>query len=112
LLDSKPEKHSEPDTFVYDPRNPVPTAGGAVCCNPAIFPWGPKDQRSVEKRKDVLVYSSAPLVADTEVTGPIKLVLHAASSAMDTDFTAKLVDVFPDGSARNLTDGILRVRYR
>jgi len=112
LLDRKPDKVPEPDSFVYDPRNPVPTMGGAVCCDPVIFPWGPKDQRLVEKRKDVLVYSTDPLTTDTEVTGPVKLVLYAASSATDTDFTAKVVDVFPDGTARNLTDGILRTRYR
>jgi len=112
LLDTKAHKQSDPDTFVYDPRNPVPTTGGAVCCEPTIFPWGPKDQRNVEKRKDVLTWSTPPLLADTEVTGPIKLVLHIASTATDTDFTAKLVDVFPDGTARNLTDGILRTRYR
>ncbi len=83
------------------------------CCDPGVvFPWGPKDQRVVEKRRDVLVYSTPPLVTDTEVTGPVRLVLYAGSSAPDTDFTAKLVDVFPDGSARNLTDGILRARYR
>jgi putative CocE/NonD family hydrolase len=100
------------DRYVYDPRNPVPTVGGAVCCNPKIFPWGPIDQRSVERRKDVLVYSSAPLKTDLEVTGPIRVILYASSTAPDTDFTAKLVDVFPDNSARNLTDGILRLRYR
>ena len=113
-LGGKPDRDSQstPDTFVYDPRNPVPTTGGAICCNPKIFPWGPMDQRSVEKRPDVLTYSTAPLAADTEVTGPIKVVLYASSNAPDTDFTAKLVDVFPDGLARNLTDGILRVRYR
>jgi uncharacterized protein len=93
-------------------RNPVPTHGGAVCCDPKIPPWGPMDQRPVEKRKDVLVYSSAPLKQDLEVTGPVRVVLYAATSAADTDFTAKLVDVFPDGEARNLTDGILRIRYR
>jgi putative CocE/NonD family hydrolase len=70
------------------------------------------DQRAVEARRDVLSYSSAPLSADTEVTGPIRAQLSVASSAMDTDFTVKLVDVFPNGEARNLTDGILRVRYR
>ena len=86
--------------------------GGAVCCDPKIFPWGPMDQRPVEKRKDVLVYTSAPLKQDLEVTGPIRVVLYASTSAPDTDFTAKLVDVFPNGEARNLTDGILRVRYR
>jgi len=111
-LGNKPDPHSAPDTFVYDPRNPVPTTGGAVCCDPRVFPWGPLDQRQVEKRRDVLVYSTAPLASATEVTGPVKVVLHVASSAPDTDFTAKLVDVFPDGSARNLTDGILRMRYR
>ncbi len=100
------------DSFTYDPRNPVPTLGGAVCCDPKIFPWGPIDQRPVEKRKDVLVYTSAPLKQDLEVTGPIRVVLYASTSALDTDFTAKLVDVFPNGEARNLTDGILRVRYR
>jgi putative CocE/NonD family hydrolase len=110
--DERAHKHSDPDVFVYDPRNPAPTAGGAVCCDPLKFPWGPKDQRAVEKRADVLAFTTAPLLSDTEVTGPIKLVLYAASSAPDTDFTAKLVDVFPDGTARNLTDGILRVRYR
>jgi putative CocE/NonD family hydrolase len=111
-LGNKPDPHAAPDTFVYDPRNPVPTMGGAVCCNPRVFPWGPLDQRLVEKRRDVLMYSTAPLASAMEVTGPVKVVLHVASSAPDTDFTAKLVDVFPDGTARNLTDGILRMRYR
>ena len=111
-LGDKPDSHATPETYVYDPRNPVPTTGGAVCCNPRIFPWGPLDQRQVEKRRDVLVYSTEPLTSPTEVTGPVKVVLYASSSAPDTDFTAKLVDVFPDGTARNLTDGILRARYR
>jgi uncharacterized protein len=119
LLQWKPERSRTPadssftaDSFTFDPRNPVPTLGGAVCCDPKIFPWGPIDQRPIEKRKDVLVYSSAPMKQDLEVTGPIRVVLYASTSALDTDFTAKLVDVFPDGEARNLTDGILRVRYR
>jgi len=117
VLQPKPERANTPsqflsDQFAYDPRNPVPTNGGAVCCDPKIFPWGPMDQRPVEKRKDVLVYSSAPLKQDLEVTGPIRVVLYASTSARDTDFTAKLVDVFPNGEARNLTDGILRIRYR
>lgn len=102
----------EPDQFTYDPRNPVPTRGGAVCCDPKVFPWGPLDQRDVEQREDVLVYSSPPLKQDLEVTGPIRAVLWVSSSAPDTDFTAKLVDVAPDGFARNLTDGILRLRFR
>ncbi|MBV9771606.1 MAG: CocE/NonD family hydrolase [Bryobacterales bacterium] len=100
------------DSFTYDPRNPVATRGGAVCCNPKIFPWGPIDQRPVEKRNDVLVYTSAPLKQDLEVTGAIRVVLYVSTSAKDTDFTAKLVDVFPNGEARNLSDGILRLRYR
>jgi uncharacterized protein len=101
-----------PDRYQFDPRDPVPTVGGAVCCNPAIFPWGPKDQRKVERRKDVLVYTSKPLRQDLEVLGTVQVVLYVATSAKDTDFTAKLVDVAPDGGARNLTDGILRLRYR
>ena len=100
------------DQFVFDPLAPVPTRGGAVCCNPKVFPWGPLDQRTVEARKDVLVYSTKPLKRDLEVVGPVQLVLYVSTSARDTDFTAKLVDVFPDGRARNLTDGILRLRYR
>ena len=101
-----------PDQFTYDPLKPVPTMGGAVCCNPQIFPWGPMDQRPVEKRRDVLVYTSAALAQDMEVTGDVHVVLRASSDTPDTDFTAKLVDVFPSGEARNLTDGILRARYR
>jgi uncharacterized protein len=100
------------DSFVYDPLHPVPTMGGSVCCNPRIFPWGPMDQRPIERRRDLLVYSTAPLSSDTEITGPVKVVLNVSSTASDTDFTAKLVDVYPDGRALNLTDGILRARYR
>lgn len=100
------------DAFTYDPRHPVPTMGGAVCCNPKIFPYGPMDQRPVEIRDDVLVYTSAPLKQDLEVTGPIRAGIYVSTTAPDTDFTVKLVDVFPDGHARNLCDGILRLRYR
>jgi len=114
--DGKLEMHAPggpaPDRFVFDPNSPAPTMGGAVCCNPKVFPWGPMDQRTVEKRRDVLVYTTAPLKKDMEVIGPVRVVLYASTSAGDTDFTAKLVDVFPDGRAQNLTDGILRVRYR
>jgi putative CocE/NonD family hydrolase len=73
---------------------------------------GPVDQQEVEQRKDVLVYTSEPLVTDLEVIGPVKVVLFAASNARDTDWTAKLVDVEPDGRAFNLCDGIIRARYR
>ena len=103
---------SAADRFVFDPHNPVPTTGGAACCNPKVFPWGPKDQRAVEQRPDVLVYTTPPLRRDLQVVGAIKVVLYAATSARDTDFTAKLVDVFPNGRAQILTDGILRLRYR
>jgi putative CocE/NonD family hydrolase len=105
-------RRQKPDQFVYDPRDPVPTEGGAVCCNPNVLPWGPRDQRAVEERRDVLVYTSAPLKRELEVTGPVRVVLYVSTSQPDTDFTAKLVDVFPNGEARILTDGILRLRYR
>jgi putative CocE/NonD family hydrolase len=97
-----------PDRFVYDPDNPVPTCGG----NTLIIPMGVQDQRQVEERQDVLVYTSEPLTTALEVTGPLSVQLYAASSAPDTDFTAKLADVRPDGYAQNLADGILRARYR
>jgi putative CocE/NonD family hydrolase len=100
------------DNYVYDPANPVPTVGGPLCCDPAHLPGGPRNQKEVEARSDVLVYSTPPLEQDTEVTGPITLDLFANSSAVDTDFTAKLVDVWPNGFAQNLTEGILRARYR
>ena len=99
-------------TYVYDPGDPAPTIGGLLCCDGTHMPPGPRDQRPVEARDDVLVYSTPPLAADMEVTGPVTLELYAKSSAVDTDFTAKLVDVWPNGFAQNLTDGILRARYR
>jgi putative CocE/NonD family hydrolase len=101
-----------PDHYLYDPRDPVPTRGGALCCWQGSVPGGAFDQRPVEARRDVLVYSTAPLTEAVEVTGPVTMKLWAASSAPDTDFTAKLVDVDPSGFARNLTDGIVRARYR
>jgi putative CocE/NonD family hydrolase len=100
------------DSYVYDPDNPVPTVGGPLCCDGTHLAAGPRDQREVEKRADVLVYSTPPLDRDVEVTGPVSLELYAKSSAVDTDFTAKLVDVWPDGFAQNLTEGILRARFR
>jgi len=102
---------SEPaDTFVYDPANPVPTIGGNVSMRPPSS--GPYDQRSIERRDDVLVYSTPPLADDVEVTGPVTIELHAASDAADTDFTGKLVDVWPSGYAQILLEGVLRARYR
>jgi len=99
------------DQYDYDPANPVVTHGGAVLMTPE-FPAGPYDQRPTESRADVQVYTTPPLEQDTEVTGPITVHLWATSSAPDTDFIARLVDVHPDGYAQNLTDGIIRARYR
>jgi uncharacterized protein len=99
------------DNYQYDPRTPVPTAGGPLCCD-GHQPGGAHDQQDVEKLRQVLVYSTQPFSSDTEVTGPVSVELYASSSAVDTDFTAKLVDVDPSGFARNLTEGIVRARYR
>jgi len=104
--------HEVEDQFVYDPANPVPTIGGPLCCEPQRWPAGPRDQRPAEARNDVLVYSTPPMAEDVEVTGPILLELYAKSSAVDTDFTAKLVDVWPNGYVQNLTEGIIRARFR
>jgi putative CocE/NonD family hydrolase len=98
------------DTYTYDPASPVPTLGGNVCCT--SVPYGMHDHQKVEARDDVLIYSTPALTEAVEVTGPITLKLFAASSARDTDWVARLVDVYPDGRAMNLQDGILRARYR
>ncbi|MCL5998615.1 MAG: CocE/NonD family hydrolase [Chloroflexi bacterium] len=100
------------DTYVYDPRHPVQTRGGGLCCSQTALPAGAYDQREIEARPDVLVYTTAPLERDVEVTGPLQVHLWAATSARDTDFTAKLVDVGPCGYARNVQDGIIRARCR
>jgi putative CocE/NonD family hydrolase len=94
------------DRFTYNPASPVPT--GAF----GAYSRAPGDRRKVQERADVLVYTSAPMTAPLEVTGPVRLVLWASSSAPDTDFTAAISDVHPDGTARALTDGIVRARYR
>lgn len=108
-LSTVPPGAEEPaDTYIYDPRDPAPTLRG----NTLMIPHGVADQRPAESRPDVLVYTSEPLARDLEITGPIKVQLFAASSAPDTDFTAKLVLVRPDGYAQNLQDGIIRARYR
>ncbi len=114
LLTWEPPGDEPPDQYCYDPRDPTPTCGGATLFPGALSAVnaGPRDQRQVELRPDVLVYSSPPLEQPLEVIGPVRLVLFVASSAHDTDFTGKLVDVFPDGRAIILTDGILRARYR
>lgn len=124
-LSLQPPENEPEDTYRYDPSYPVPTFGGALQhleCRaeteastvilPAEYSAGPRDQLIVEKRKDVLCYTTNPLEASLEVTGPIQLVLYISSSAVDTDFTGKLVDVYPDGRAEILSEGILRTRYR
>jgi putative CocE/NonD family hydrolase len=99
------------DTYSYDPLNPVLTVGGAVI-HQELGPDGVQDQSTAEERGDVLVYTSPLLPEGVKVAGPIRVVLHAASSAVDTDFAAKLVDVQPDGYCANIADGIVRARYR
>jgi uncharacterized protein len=101
-----------PDTYTYDPAFPAPSLGGHSCCGAQSGPQGPYDQTPVEQRSDVLVYSSAPLEHDTEVTGPVTVRLWAQSTSADTDFTAKLTVVKADGGVINLNNGILRTSFR
>ncbi len=103
-----PEEKEAFRSYDYDPRNPVPTVGGANF----FLTLGPKDQREVESRPDVFLFTTEPLPEPLEVTGRIKVILWASSSAPDTDFTAKLTDVYPDGRSMLVLDGILRARYR
>ena len=110
-LDTRLPDAESPDQYAYDPAKPVITHGGALLMTPE-YPAGPFDQRATESREDVLVYTTAPLEQDVEVTGPISVHLWATSSAPDTDFVARLVDVYPNGYTQNLTDGIIRARYR
>jgi uncharacterized protein len=111
LLSTEQPDSEASDHYDYDPANPVITHGGALLMSPE-YPPGPFDQRATESRQDVLAYSTPVLEQDVEVTGPITVHLWATSSAPDTDFVARLVDVYPDGYAQNLTDGIIRARYR
>ncbi len=113
LVDDVPRyAGTAPDRFDYDPRNPVPTVGGNMCCNAVLLADGAQDQTQVELRDDVLVYTSAPLDRDLAVIGPVEASVWATSSARDTDFTAKLVDVHPDGASHNVLDRIVRARFR
>jgi putative CocE/NonD family hydrolase len=105
-------KYSQPDHYDYDPANPVPTVGGNMCCNGVLLAAGALNQAQVELRGDVLVYTSAPLGEDMAVIGPVDVTLWASTSARDTDFTAKLVDVHLDGASHNVLDRIVRARYR
>jgi uncharacterized protein len=115
---AEPRAHEPPDRYDYDPADPVPTIGGVnsvlTMTQGAETPVrpGPLDQRVLEARDDVLVYTSGVLDADLEVVGPVEATLFAASSAKDTDFVVRLCDVYPDGRSIFLTEGIIRARYR
>ncbi len=111
LLSSAPSA-SAADTFVYDPMNPVPSFGGNVCCTGNAVTGGAFDQRQMESRADILVYTSEPLQRGIEVSGPIDATLYVSSDRKDTDFTIKLLDVYPGGVAYNLDETIQRMRYR
>jgi len=111
LTDASPSADS-PDGFHYDPHNPVPSYGGNVCCTGNAVKGGAFDQRAMETRHDILIYTSAPLEEGTEVSGFIESTLYVSSDAKDTDFTLKLIDVYPDGTAYNLDETIQRARYR
>jgi putative CocE/NonD family hydrolase len=102
----------KPDAFTYDPMNPVLSYGGNVCCTGTAVQPGSFDQRRMEAREDVLVYTTEPFREDTEVSGPITPSLYVSSDAKDTDFTVKVLDVYPDGRAYNLDESIQRMRYR
>jgi len=112
LLAGAPPEEDRPDSFVYDPMDPVPSYGGNVCCTGNAIAGGAFDQRRIETRPDVLVYTSAPLEQGIEVSGPIEVTLYVSSDVKDTDFTVKLLDVYPDGPAYNLDETIQRLRYR
>ena len=109
---TKAEKNSPSDAFSYDPMNPVKSYGGNVCCTGNAIEGGAFDQQQMETRNDILVYTSAPLTEGIEVTGFIESTLYVSSDAKDTDFTIKLIDVYPDGRAYNLDETIQRARYR
>lgn len=111
LLSPEPSALEPADTFVYDPQNPVPTLGGATLMHPT-YRAGAQDQRSIEARHDVLVYTSAPVERPLALAGPVTATLYVTTDGPDTDFVVRLVDVYPDGRAMTLTDGVTRLRYR
>ncbi len=112
LTMGQPGKESVPDGFTYDPLNPVTSYGGNVCCTGTAVQGGAFDQRKMETRNDILVYTSEPLAEGIEVSGFIESTLFVGSDAKDTDFTIKIIDVYPDGTAYNLDETIQRARYR
>lgn len=109
---SAPAKEAKPDVFAYDPMFPVPSYGGNVCCTGTAVQGGSFDQHQMETRHDILVYTTDPFKDGAELSGPIETTLYVGSDAKDTDFTVKLIDVYPDGRAYNLDETILRARYR
>ncbi|MEJ7812912.1 MAG: CocE/NonD family hydrolase [Gemmatimonadaceae bacterium] len=111
-LTTTPPASDRPDAFTYDPKAPVPSYGGNVCCTGNAVIGGAMDQRKMEERPDVLVYSTEPLKQGTEVSGPIEVSLFVSTDVKDTDFTVKVLDVYPDGRAYNLDETIQRARYR
>jgi uncharacterized protein len=111
-LVAAPPDADKPDTFTYDPMNPVTSYGGNVCCTGTAIQAGSFDQRKMESRNDILVYTSEAFKEGTEVSGPITPTLYVSSDAKDTDFTVKILDVYPDGRAYNLDESIQRMRYR
>lgn len=111
-LVSAPTGSDQPDAFIYDPGNPVRTFGGGGCCQGNAVKFGSYDQSEHETRNDILVYDSEPFKQGVEVSGPITVTLYVSSSAKDTDFTFKVMDVYPDGKAYNITENIQRMRYR
>ncbi|MBK6458482.1 MAG: CocE/NonD family hydrolase [Gemmatimonadetes bacterium] len=112
VLTTKPPKVDKPDAFSYDPMNPVPSYGGNVCCTGNAVVGGALDQQKMEERDDILVYTTEPLKEGMEVSGPVELTLYVSTDVKDTDFTVKLIDVYPDGRAYNLDETIQRARYR
>ncbi len=112
LSTSSPGPEDNPDTFTYDPAFPVPSHGGNVCCTGNAVRGGSFDQRQMEARHDILIYSTDPLDTGIEVSGTIEITLYVSSDVKDTDFTVKLLDVYPDGRAYNLDETIQRARYR
>jgi uncharacterized protein len=107
-----PPNVDKADAFIYDPREPVSSYGGNVCCTGNAVTGGAWDQRKMEERPDILVYTTEPFKEGTEVSGPIDVTLYVSSDAKDTDFTVKIIDVGPNGPAYNLDETIQRVRYR
>ncbi len=112
VLAVAPPANNSPDVFMYDPLNPVVSYGGNVCCTGNAIDAGSFDQRRMEARSDVLVYTSEPFKEGLELSGPITPTLYVSSDARDTDFTVKVLDVYPDGRAYNLDESIQRMRYR